>query len=77
MGERGQSVTYYCMTVASGDLLESWWHCVCQLDALGEAAVGESTTTKGRGSQLVECSTGTSGGEGCGMAGQRHPVLSS
>lgn len=49
------------MTVASGNLLGSWWHCFCQLDALGESAAGEGTTSQGRGSQLVGCSTGPSG----------------
>jgi len=55
-------VTYYCMTLALGYLLGSWWNYVCQLDVLGEMAVGESTTSQGRVSQLVECSTGASGG---------------
>lgn len=62
MGERGQPVPYYCTTLASGNLLGSWRHCVCQLDALGEMAAGEGTTSQGRGSQLVEHSTGASGG---------------
>lgn len=35
---------------------------MCQLDALGEMAGGEGTTSQGRGSQLVEYSTGVSAG---------------
>lgn len=35
---------------------------MCQLDALGQLAAGEGTTSQGKGSQLVERSTGTSRG---------------
>lgn len=62
MGEREQLVPYYCMIVALGNLLGSWWHCVHQLNDLGEMAAVEGTISQGRGSQLVERSTGTSGG---------------
>lgn len=62
MGEKGQPVPYYCMTVTSGNLLGSWWHRVCQLDVLGDMAAGECTTSQGRGSQLVGHNTGTSEG---------------
>lgn len=40
------------MTVAVGNLLGAQWHCVYQLDALGEMAAGEGTTSlpgEGRG----------------------------